>query len=50
MPRSETSQAIASKREAARVSRRPGPNLTRRLSKRVVQKKDGRYLIYYEKA
>jgi hypothetical protein len=59
MPRRHSSQAIAVQPEEARetsggVSKRrrsvaPATKL-RRLTKRSVQKTDGRYLIYYEKA
>jgi len=53
MPRSQSAQATAlqlvSAREVKRAPRRTRSE-TRRLSKRVVQKTDGRYLIYYEKA
>ena len=53
MPRSQSSHAtglkLESPREIARAPRRQARNSTR-LSKRVVQKTDGRYLIYYEKA
>ena len=53
MPRTQTSRATAlnmqSAREATRMPLRPTPH-KKRLSKRVVQKTDGRYLIYYEKA
>ena len=53
MPRSQSSQATALKLESAReVTHAPRRQRrdTKRLSKRVVQKADGRYLIYYEKA
>jgi hypothetical protein len=53
MPRSQSSQATALKLEGAREMTRTPRRQTRdnkRLSKRVVQKTDGRYLIYYEKA
>jgi hypothetical protein len=57
MPRRQVSPAAVEKsgalHEAARPSRRQSPNgspsSTKRLSKRVVPKADGRYLIYYEK-
>ena len=53
MPRTQSSRATALKmesaREATRMARRPTPN-KKRLSKRVVLKADGRYLIYYGKA
>jgi hypothetical protein len=53
MPRSQSSLAtglkLESPRETARAPRRQTRN-ARRLNKRVVQKTDGRYLIYYEKA
>jgi hypothetical protein len=53
MPRSQSPHAAALKLESARemtgTRRRPGSQ-AKRLSKRVVQKTDGRYLIYYEKA
>ena len=53
MPRRPAYPATAEKSEAARTSRRQSPNgtppATKRLSKRVVPKADGRYLIYYEK-
>jgi hypothetical protein len=53
MPRSQSSQATAlnleTAREMTRAPRRQRRD-TKRLSKRVVQKPDGRYLIYYEKA
>jgi hypothetical protein len=53
MPRSQSSQATALKLESAReMTRAPRRQWrgTKRLSKRVVLKADGRYLIYYEKA
>jgi hypothetical protein len=58
MPRRHASEATAQQpddaREAPRPSRPRKPSHTqpgaRRLSKRFVQKADGRYLIYYDKA
>ena len=57
MPRRQASPSTVEKseavREAALTARRQSPNGSpswlRRLSKRVVPKPDGRYLIYYEK-
>jgi hypothetical protein len=53
MPRRPAVPATAEKSEARRTSRSQSPNGTslsmQRLSKRVVPKADGRYLIYYEK-
>src|SRR5487761_1787040 len=53
MPRSQSAQATALERERARASTQP-PRRSRprpkRLSKRVVERTDGRYLIYFEKA
>jgi hypothetical protein len=53
MPRRPAAPATAEKSEATRAPRRHSPNgtpsSTQRLSKRVVPKADGRYLIYYEK-
>jgi hypothetical protein len=51
MPRSQSAHATALKVESVREIGRPRrvrPE-AKRLSKRVVQKNDGRYLIYYEK-
>ena len=51
MPRSQSAHATALKVESVREIGRPRrvrPE-AKRLSKRVVQKTDGRYLIYYEK-
>jgi hypothetical protein len=53
MPRSQSSQATALKLESAPdMTRAPRQQRSekKRLRKRVVQKADGRYLIYYEKA
>jgi len=51
MPRSQSAHATAIKVESVREISRPRRTKreARRLSKRVVQKTDGRYLIYYEK-
>ncbi|HEY8797615.1 MAG TPA: hypothetical protein VIO85_07105 [Candidatus Dormibacteraeota bacterium] len=51
MPRSQSAHATALKVESFRETSRPRRprRETRRLTKRVVQKADGRYLIYYEK-
>lgn len=51
MPRSQSAHATAIKVESVREISRPrhARREARRLSKRVVQKTDGRYLIYYEK-
>ena len=51
MPRSQSADATAIKVESGREISRPqrARSQARRLSKRVVQKADGRYLIYYEK-
>jgi len=54
MPRRYPSQATTAPPEASRRLRRQGPSgvqaWTKRLIKRVVQKPDGRYLVYYDKA
>jgi hypothetical protein len=58
MPRSNALHAMAAQPEEARETVQPPRRRTasraqrwsKRLSKRVVQKLDGRYLIYYEKA
>jgi hypothetical protein len=56
MPRRSASKATAAQPEHARDASSPPPmpdatqTRPRRLNKRVVQKPDGRYLIYYEKA
>jgi hypothetical protein len=54
MPRRYTSQATTTPPEASRPSRTQGPSGAQtwatRLIKRVVQKPDGRYLVYYDKA
>ena len=54
MPRRYASQATTTPPEASRPSRRQGPSGAQawatRLIKRVVQKPDGRYLVYYDKA
>ena len=51
MPRSQNPQATALKLVSAHeVSGRRSRSQTKRLSKRVVQKTDGRYLIYYEQS
>ena len=51
MPRSQNAHATAPKIESVREVRPPHSisSATKRLSKRVVRKTDGRYLIYYEK-
>jgi hypothetical protein len=51
MPRSQSAHATALKLESVRETNRSqrANREARRLSKRVVQKTDGRYLIYYEK-
>ncbi len=51
MPRSQSAHATALKIESVREigRRRTATRQAMRLSKRVVQKTDGRYLIYYEK-
>jgi hypothetical protein len=51
MPRSQSAHATALKLESVGETSRPrrAKREARRLSKRVVQKTDGRYLIYYEK-
>ena len=51
MPRSQGAHATALKIESVRETspRRRAEREAKRLSKRVVQKTDGRYLIYYEK-
>jgi len=51
MPRSQSAHATALKVESVRETSRPRRAMreTKRVSKRVVQKADGRYLIYYEK-
>lgn len=51
MPRSPSVSATAPNVEGVRKTSRPrrGETEASRLSKRVVQKTDGRYLIYYEK-
>ena len=51
MPRSQSAHATALKVEGASEISRPrsAKREGKRLSKRVVQKTDGRYLIYYEK-
>jgi hypothetical protein len=51
MPRSQSAHATALKVESVRETSRPrrARREARRLSKRVVPKADGRYLIYYEK-
>jgi len=51
MPRSQSANATALKLESVRETSRPrrAKREARRLSKRVVQKADGRYLIYYDK-
>jgi hypothetical protein len=51
MPRSQSAHATAPKMESVRDVRPPRrtSSATKRLSKRVVQKTDGRHLIYYEK-
>jgi hypothetical protein len=51
MPRSQSAHATAPKIESVREVRPPRrtSSATKRLGKRVVQKTDGRYLIYYEK-
>jgi hypothetical protein len=51
MPRSQSAHATALKLESVRETSRPrrAKRGVRRLSKRVVQKADGRHLIYYEK-
>jgi len=51
MPRSHSAHATALKVESVRETSRPrhAKREARRLRKRVVQKTDGRYLIYYEK-
>jgi hypothetical protein len=51
MPRSQSAHATAIKVESVSEISRPRRvrRDARRLSKRVVQKTDGRYLIYYEK-
>jgi hypothetical protein len=52
MPLSQSADATSPKVESVREVRaaRRAATAMRRLSKRVVQKTDGRYLIYYEKA
>ena len=53
MPRSQSSHAAALKLESAREmtgTQRRRRSQAKRLSKRVVQKADGRYLIYYEQS
>jgi hypothetical protein len=51
MPRSSprAQPELARENSAARVRRPAAKSRTKRLSKRVVQKPDGRYLIYFEK-
>ena len=51
MPRSQSANATALKLESVRETNRPrrAKREARRLRKRVVQKTDGRYLIYYDK-
>jgi hypothetical protein len=51
MPRSSprAQPELARETSGARVRRPAAKPLTKRLSKRVVQKPDGRYLIYFEK-
>src|SRR5487761_69998 len=51
MPRSQSASAAARDAESVRVASRPqrAKKEAKRLSKRVVLKTDGRYLIYYEK-
>ena len=51
MPRSQSANATALQLESVRETSRPrrAKRAARRLSKRVVQKTDGRYLIYYDK-
>ncbi len=51
MPRSQSVHATALKVHSVREISRPrrASREAKRLSKRVVQKTDGRYLIYYEK-
>ena len=51
MPRSQSAHATAPKIESVREVKAPRrtSSATKRLSKRVVLKTDGRYLIYYEK-
>jgi hypothetical protein len=51
MPRSHSAHATTMKVESVREVSRPRRERheARRLNKRVVQKSDGRYLIYYEK-
>ena len=52
MPRSQSAYATAPKNKGVREVRSPRrtSSAMKRLTKRVVQKTDGRYLIYYEKA
>jgi hypothetical protein len=54
MPRRHASQATAAQpeadREEARPLRRRPQASTKRLSKRMVRKADGRYLIYYDRS
>jgi hypothetical protein len=52
MPRSQSAHATALKLDSVRATSRPRrtPRQPKRLSQRVVQKTDGRYLIYYEKS
>jgi hypothetical protein len=52
MPRSSATRAqpeLARETSGARVRKPATQAWTKRLSKRVVQKPDGRYLIYFEK-
>jgi hypothetical protein len=51
MPRSQSANAPATNVEGVRVISRPrqAKKETKRLRKRVVEKSDGRYLIYFEK-
>ena len=50
MPRSQSADATAPKMEGVReVGPKRRTSRAKRLSKRVVQKADGRYLIYFEK-
>jgi len=52
MPRSQSANATSLNLESVQVMSRPrrAKKEPKRLRKRVVQKADGRYLIYFEKA
>ncbi|HEX3506802.1 MAG TPA: hypothetical protein VHW94_00280 [Candidatus Dormibacteraeota bacterium] len=52
MPRSQNADAAALDVQSVREVSRPqrSKKAAKRLSKRLVQKSDGRYLIYYEKS